>query len=139
MFFAFHRQNAGIDLKSFWKQSADFYLREGDPQAAVMCLQHLLALDPNDQKTIAKLVIAYVNVSDPRVFVFISLLTAIRCIVPSISNARAFQFDRKKAAEYCDRLPPINIDDGDISALESVTWQSSKQKKSKVLPSPGYT
>lgn len=51
------------DLSSFWKQAAEFYLREGNPQAAVKCLQHLLSLNPDDKKTLAKLVIAYVNVS----------------------------------------------------------------------------
>ncbi|XKL66531.1 hypothetical protein PGB90_009951 [Kerria lacca] len=100
-------KNNGIDLKSFWKLAAEFYLREGNPQAAVKCLLELLSLNPTDQTNIAKLVIAYVN------------------------------FDKEKAAEFCKKLPPINVNDADISSLENISWNTNKQKKLKIQPSPG--
>ncbi|KAK7588106.1 hypothetical protein V9T40_005351 [Parthenolecanium corni] len=102
-----NNKNSGVNLKSFWRLAADFYLREGNPQAAISCLHQLLDVNPNNKETIAKLVIAYAN------------------------------FDVRKAAEYCEKLPPLKMDNVDVTALESISWNTSKQKKSKVLPSPG--
>ena len=123
-------QTDDVDLKSFWKQAAEFYLRENNPQAAVKCLHNLLSLDPQDQKTIAKLVIAYVQVR-------LSIIIMKIVFKFLFQSQMLLQFDKQKAAEFCDKLPPINVDHVDISALENISWHTNKQKKLKVQPSPG--
>ena len=45
-----------------WRQAADFHLRAGESEVAAKSLEELLRINPNDNKTLAQLVIAYAKV-----------------------------------------------------------------------------
>uniref|UniRef100_A0A6M2DSB5 Signal recognition particle subunit SRP72 n=1 Tax=Xenopsylla cheopis TaxID=163159 RepID=A0A6M2DSB5_XENCH len=104
-----NKENAG-DLESMWRQAADFHLRGGEPETAASSLEQLLKINPNDVKTLARLVVAYV------------------------------QFNPSKALTASQRLPVLGLSENDLETLENTNWaMGSKNKKpaSKVEASPG--
>ncbi|KAL2730854.1 signal recognition particle subunit SRP72-like isoform X1 [Vespula squamosa] len=98
------------NLGELWRQAADFYLRGGEIQVAADILQELVDASPSDTKTLAQLVVAYV------------------------------QFCPAKAHALYKRLPPLHDlkETTDVDALESSNWViGTKVVRKKVEPSPG--
>nr|XP_033342441.1 signal recognition particle subunit SRP72 [Megalopta genalis] len=98
------------NLGEFWRQAADFYLRGGDIKVAADILQEMVDASPSDTKTLAQLVVAYV------------------------------QFCPEKAQLLSKRLPPLHdlAEKTDVDALESSNWViGTKVIKKKIEPSPG--
>lgn len=103
-------QEATANLGELWRQAADFYLRGGDIKMAADILQEMVDASPCDTKTLAQLVVAYV------------------------------QFCPEKAQLLSKRLPPLHdlSETTDVDALESSNWViGSKMIKKKIEPSPG--
>lgn len=93
-----------------WRQAADFHLRSGEVAVAAASLEEMLALSPNDTKTLAQLAVAYA------------------------------QFDPAKARTLSKRLPSLQklSENIDVDALESSNWViGTKVVKRKIEPSPG--
>ncbi|KAI4502924.1 hypothetical protein M0802_001968 [Mischocyttarus mexicanus] len=98
------------NLGELWRQAADFYLRAGEIQVAADILQELVDASPSDTKTLAQLVVAYV------------------------------QFCPTKANLLYKRLPPMHdlAETTDVDALESSNWViGTKVVRKKIEPSPG--
>ncbi|KAG7200592.1 hypothetical protein KM043_001151 [Ampulex compressa] len=98
------------NLGELWRQAADFHLRGGEIKVAADILQELVDASPSDTKTLAQLVVAYV------------------------------QFCPAKAQLLSKRLPPLHdlSETTDVDALESSNWViGTKIVKKKVEPSPG--
>ncbi|XP_076631595.1 signal recognition particle 72 [Colletes latitarsis] len=98
------------NLGELWRQAADFYLRGGEIKVAADILQEMVDASPSDTKTLAQLVVAYV------------------------------QFCPEKAQLLSKRLPPLHdlSETTDIDALESSNWViGTKVAKKKIEPSPG--
>ncbi|XP_076295867.1 signal recognition particle 72 [Lasioglossum baleicum] len=98
------------NLGEFWRQAADFYLRGGDIKVAADILQEMVDASPSDTKTLAQLVVAYV------------------------------QFCPEKAQLLSKRLPPLHdlAEKTDVDTLESSNWViGTKVIKKKIEPSPG--
>ncbi|XP_076759567.1 signal recognition particle 72 [Xylocopa sonorina] len=98
------------NLGELWRQAADFYLRGGEIKEAADILQEMVDASPSDTKTLAQLVVAYV------------------------------QFCPEKAQLLSKRLPPLHdlSERTDVDALESSNWViGTKVIKKKVEPSPG--
>ncbi|XP_031773728.1 signal recognition particle subunit SRP72 [Apis florea] len=98
------------NLGELWRQAADFYLRGGEIKMAADILQEMVDASPCDTKTLAQLVVAYV------------------------------QFCPEKAQLLSKRLPPLHdlYETTDIDALESSNWViGTKMIKKKIEPSPG--
>ncbi|XP_043682551.1 signal recognition particle subunit SRP72 isoform X5 [Vespula pensylvanica] len=98
------------NLGELWRQAADFYLRGGEIQVAADILQELVDASPSDTKTLAQLVVAYV------------------------------QFCPAKAHALYKRLPPLHdlTETTDVDALESSNWViGTKVVRKKIEPSPG--
>lgn len=98
------------NLGELWRQAADFYLRGGEIKVAADILQEMVDASPSDKKTLAQLVVAYV------------------------------QFCPEKAQLLSKRLPPLHdlAETTDVDALESSNWViGTKVIKKKVEPSPG--
>nr|AEE62093.1 unknown [Dendroctonus ponderosae] len=57
---AFYKQRKvkSADLSSFWRQAADFHIRNGHPQVAANSLEELLSANKDDKKIAAQLVLA---------------------------------------------------------------------------------
>lgn len=51
-------QVKSADLSSFWRQAADFHIRNGHPQVAANSLEELLSANKDDKKIAAQLVLA---------------------------------------------------------------------------------
>lgn len=104
-------QETNKNLGELWRQAANFYLRSGELQIAADVLQELVDASPSDTKTLAQLVVAYV------------------------------QFCPTKAQALSKRLPPLHdlAETTDVDALESSNWViGTKVVKKKIEPSPGY-
>lgn len=98
------------NLGELWRQAADFYLRGGEIKVAADILQEMVDASPSDKKTLAQLVVAYV------------------------------QFCPEKAQLLSKRLPPLHdlAETTDVDGLESSNWViGTKVIKKKVEPSPG--
>lgn len=98
------------NLGELWRQAANFYLRGGELQIAADILQEIVDASPSDTKTLAQLVVAYV------------------------------QFCPTKAQSLSKRLPPLHdlAETTDVDALESSNWViGTKVVKKKIEPSPG--
>lgn len=98
------------NLGELWRQAANFYLRAGEIKVAADILQELVDASPSDTKTLAQLVVAYV------------------------------QFCPTKAQLLSKKLPPLHdlAETTDVDALESSNWViGTKVVKKKVEPSPG--
>ncbi|KZC12385.1 PREDICTED: signal recognition particle subunit SRP72 [Dufourea novaeangliae] len=98
------------NLGELWRQAADFYLRGGEIKVAADILQEMVDASPSDTKTLAQLVVAYV------------------------------QFCPEKAQLLSKRLPPLHdlSERTDVDALESSNWViGTKVIKKKIEPSPG--
>lgn len=109
---AYYKKNKYVteNLGELWRQAANFYLRGGELKIAADILQELVDASPSDIKTLAQLVVAYV------------------------------QFCPAKAQSLSKRLPPIRdlAETTDIDALESSNWIiGTKIVKKKIEPSPG--
>ncbi|XP_012231168.1 signal recognition particle subunit SRP72 [Linepithema humile] len=109
---AYYKKNKYIteNLGELWRQAANFYLRGGELKIAADILQELVDASPSDTKTLAQLVVAYV------------------------------QFSPAKAQSLSKRLPPLHdlAETTDIDALESSNWIiGTKIVKKKIEPSPG--
>ncbi|XP_011166899.1 signal recognition particle subunit SRP72 [Solenopsis invicta] len=109
---AYYKKNkeATENLKELWRQAANFYLRGGELKIATDILQELVDASPSDTKTLAQLVVAYV------------------------------QFCPTKAQSLSKRLPPLHdlTEMIDVDALESSNWViGTKVVKKKIEPSPG--
>lgn len=104
------KQSNQGDLSALWRQAADFHLRSGEPQVAANSLEELLRLNPNDNKTLAQLVIAYA------------------------------QFDSSKAQNLSKQLPQLNLSNSaDVELLENSNWMMGTKvikKVAKVEASP---
>lgn len=97
-------------MGELWRQAANFYLRSGELKVAADILQELVDASPSDTKTLAQLVVAYV------------------------------QFCPTKAQSLSKRLPSLHdlAETTDVDALESSNWViGTKVVKKKVEPSPG--
>lgn len=98
------------NVGELWRQAANFYLRGGELKIAADILQELVDASPSDTKTLAQLVVAYV------------------------------QFCPTKAQSLSKRLPPLHdlAETTDVDALESSNWViGTKVVKKKIEPSPG--
>ncbi|XP_070155744.1 signal recognition particle subunit SRP72 [Polyergus mexicanus] len=98
------------NVGELWRQAANFYLRGGELKIAADILQELVDASPSDIKTLAQLVVAYV------------------------------QFCPTKAQSLSKRLPPLHdlAETIDVDALESSNWViGTKVVKKKIEPSPG--
>lgn len=103
-------KEATDNLGELWRQAADFYLRGGEIKVAADILQEMVDNSPSDTKTLAQLVVAYV------------------------------QFSPAKAQLLSKRLPPLHdlSETTDVDALESSNWViGTKVVKKKIEPSPG--
>lgn len=103
-------QETTENLGELWRQAANFYLRAGEIKVAADILQELVDASPSDTKTLAQLVVAYV------------------------------QFCPTKAQLLSKKLPPLHdlAETTDVDALESSNWViGTKVVKKKVEPSPG--
>ncbi|CAL7937724.1 unnamed protein product [Xylocopa violacea] len=103
-------KEATANLGELWRQAADFYLRGGEIKEAADILQEMVDASLSDTKTLAQLVVAYV------------------------------QFSPIKAQSLSKRLPPLHdlSERTDVDALESSNWViGTKVIKKKVEPSPG--
>ncbi|XP_017892588.1 signal recognition particle subunit SRP72 [Ceratina calcarata] len=103
-------KEATTNLGEFWRQAADFYFRGGEIKVAADILQEMVDASPSNTKTLAQLVVAYV------------------------------QFCPEKAQLLSKRLPPLHdlSETTDVDALESSNWViGTKVIKKKVEPSPG--
>lgn len=97
------------DLSSFWRQAADFHIRNGHPQVAANSLEELLSVNKNDKKISAQLVLA------------------------------CSQFDKKRALELSKMLPSTEdlskgIDIESIHTLAPVNLKKSPGVKGDSLP-----
>ncbi|EZA47743.1 hypothetical protein DMN91_012368 [Ooceraea biroi] len=109
---AYYKRNKETteNLGELWRQAANFYLRAGEIKVAADILQELVDASPSDTKTLAQLVVAYV------------------------------QFCPTKAQLLSKKLPPLRdlAETTDVDALESSNWViGTKVVKKKVEPSPG--
>lgn len=103
-------KEATANLGELWRQAADFYLRGGEIKMAADILQEMVDAAPCDTKTLAQLVVAYV------------------------------QFRPEKAQLLSKRLPPLHdlSETIDVDALENSNWViGTKMIKKKIEPSPG--
>ncbi|KAL1493170.1 hypothetical protein ABEB36_011279 [Hypothenemus hampei] len=102
------------DLSSFWRQAADFHIRNGHPQVAAHSLEELLSANKQDKKIIAQLVLA------------------------------CSQFDKARALKLSKDLPSIaelskDIDIESIQTLAPVNLKKSPGVKTESLPSTPKT
>lgn len=103
-------QGTTENLGELWRQAANFYLRGGELEIATDILQELVDSSPSDVKTLAQLVVAYV------------------------------EFCPEKAKALAKRLPPLHdlAENIDVDALENSSWViGAKTAKKKIEPSPG--
>lgn len=100
-----YRKNkiADSDLSDMWRQAANFHLRGGEAETAASSLEELLKCNPNDEKILAQLVIAYAK------------------------------FNTKKAQETSKRLPALDslTNATEIDALEASNWMMSTKAVKK--------
>lgn len=91
------------DLTDMWRQAANFHLRGGQAETAASSLEELLKSNPNDEKVLAQLVIAYAK------------------------------YDSKKAQEASKRLPALDTltSNVEIDALEATNWMMSTKAAKK--------
>lgn len=91
------------DLTDMWRQAANFHLRGGEAETAASSLEELLKSNPNDEKTLAQLVIAYAK------------------------------FDPIKAQQASKRLPALDslTNANEIDALEASNWMMSTKAVKK--------
>ncbi|GLV46334.1 Signal recognition particle 72 [Carabus blaptoides fortunei] len=104
-----HQVNQG-DLGNMWLKAAEFHMRLGHPVVAAESLEELLRNSSGDQRTIAKLIMAYI------------------------------QFDKDKAKILSKKLPTTQEVTKDLneSEIETVTWIfGTKSQKNKMDSSPG--
>ncbi|XP_066259038.1 signal recognition particle subunit SRP72 [Euwallacea similis] len=98
------------DLSTFWRQAADFHIRNGHPQVAANSLEELLASNKDDKKIRAQLVLA------------------------------CSQFDTQKAFKLSSELPTIEelskgIDIDNIQTLAPVHFKKSPGVRNDSTPS----
>lgn len=102
-----YRKNkiADSDLSDMWRQAANFHLRGGEAETAASSLEELLKCNPNDEKILAQLVIAYAK------------------------------FNMKKAQETSKRLPALDslTNANEIDALEASNWMMSTKAVKKTV------
>ncbi|KAH0949947.1 hypothetical protein HN011_007482 [Eciton burchellii] len=109
---AYYKRNKETteNLGELWRQAANFYLRAGEIKVAADILQELVDASPSDTKTLAQLVVAYV------------------------------QFCPTKAQSLSKKLPPLHdlAETINVDSLESSNWViGTKVVKKKIEPSPG--
>lgn len=91
------------DLSDMWRQAANFHLRGGAAETAASSLEELLKTNPNDEKVLAQLVIAYAK------------------------------YDTRKAQDVSKRLPALDslTNSTEIDALEATNWMMSTKAAKK--------
>lgn len=91
------------DLTDMWRQAANFHLRGGEAETAASSLEELLKNNPNDEKTLAQLVIAYAK------------------------------YDPVKAQQTSKRLPALDsiTNSAEIDALEATNWMMNTKAAKK--------
>lgn len=91
------------NLTDMWRQAANFHLRGGEAVTAASSLEELLKSNPNDEKVLAQLVIAYAK------------------------------FNAEKAKEISKKLPALDTltNTAEIDALESTNWMMSTKAVKK--------
>lgn len=97
------------DLTDMWRQAANFHLRGGEAETAASSLEELLKSNPNDEKVLAQLVIAYAK------------------------------YNQLKAQEISKRLPALDsvTNSVEIDALEATNWMMSTKAAKKTVVSKG--
>lgn len=93
------------DLTDMWRQAANFHLRGDDAETAASSLEELLKSNPNDEKVLAQLVIAYAK------------------------------FNASKAQEISKRLPALDslTNSSEIDVLELTNWMMSTKAAKKTV------
>lgn len=56
-------QEAQGDVGSMWQQAVEFHMKHGNQKVAASCLEELLRSNPENKRIVAKLIIAYVQVT----------------------------------------------------------------------------
>lgn len=97
------------DLSSFWRQAADFHIRNGHPQVAANSLEELLSANKDDKRITAQLVLA------------------------------CSQFDKARALKLSKELPSVDelskgIDFEIIQTIAPVNFKKSPATKSDSQP-----
>lgn len=95
------KTESSANLSDMWRQAANFHLRGGAAETAASSLEELLKNNPNDEKVLAQLVIAYAK------------------------------YDAHKAQEASKRLPALDslTNSTEIDALEATNWSTKAAKK----------
>lgn len=110
----YKKQKIKSDLSSFWRQAADFHIRNGHPQVAANSLEELLASNKADKKITAQLLLA------------------------------CSQFDKARALKLSQELPSVeelsrNVDLESIQTIALVNLKKSPSTKGDSLPSTPRT
>lgn len=102
-FYKKNKTGSAADLTDMWRQAANFHLRGGNSDVAAGSLEELLKNNPNDEKSLAQLVIAYAK------------------------------YDARKAQEASKRLPALDslTNSNEIDALEATNWMMSTKAAKK--------
>lgn len=58
----FMYQGSQGDLSAMWQKAAEFHMKHGNPAVAAESFEEILRTNPNDKRTIANLIMAYVQV-----------------------------------------------------------------------------
>ncbi|XP_050314497.1 signal recognition particle subunit SRP72 [Anthonomus grandis grandis] len=105
----YKKKKMSSDLSNFWRQAAEFHIKNGHPEVAANSLEELLAVNKDDKKILAQLVIA------------------------------CSQFDKARALKLSKSLPTIEelskgVDLENIEILAMVNLKKSPGGKGDSLP-----
>lgn len=102
-----NKTSSAADLSDMWRQAANFHLRGGEAEIAASSLEELLKTNPNDEKVLAQLVLAYAK------------------------------YNPIKALEISKRLPAFDslTNSSEIDALEAQNWMMTTKAAKKTVAS----